>query len=74
MDLAAREKRVNELEALIAQKDAAVKALKDKVMNALMGFKDKGLTVVQKNGRVYVSMEAKLLFPSGSTAVNAEGK
>jgi len=74
LDLAAREKRVNELEALIAQKDAAVKALKDKVMNALMGFKDKGLTVVQKNGRVYVSMEAKLLFPSGSTAVNAEGK
>jgi len=74
LDLAAREKRVNELEALIAQKDAAVKALKDKVMNALMGFKDKGLSVVQKNGRVYVSMEAKLLFPSGSTAVNAEGK
>ena len=74
LDLAAREKRVNELEALIAQKDAAVKALKDKVMNALMGFKDKGLTVVQKNGRVYVSMEAKLLFPSGSTTVNSEGK
>jgi len=74
LDLAAREKRVNELEALIAQKDAAVKALKDKVMNALMGFKDKGLSVVQKNGRVYVSMEAKLLFPSGSTSVNAEGE
>ena len=74
LDLAAREKRVNELEALIAQKDAAVKALKDKVMKALLGFKDKGLTVVQKNGRVYVSMEAKLLFPSGSTAVNTEGK
>lgn len=74
LDLAAREKRVNELEDLIAQKDAAVKALKDKVMNALMGFKDKGLTVVQKNGRVYVSMEAKLLFPSGSTTVNSEGK
>ena len=74
LDLAAREKRVNELEALIAQKDAAVKALKDKVMNALMGFKDKGLTVIQKNGRVYVSMEAKLLFPSGSTTVNSEGK
>jgi chemotaxis protein MotB len=74
LDLAAREKRVNELEDLIAQKDAAVKALKDKVMNALMGFKDKGLTVVQKNRRVYVSMEAKLLFPSGSTTVNSEGK
>ncbi len=74
LDLAAREKRVNELEAIIASQDAAVKALKDKVANALLGFKDKGLTVVQKNGRVYVSMEAKLLFASGSTKVDAEGK
>lgn len=73
LDLAAREKRVNELEAIIAQKDAAVKALKDKVAEALLGFKDKGLTIEQKNGRVYVSMEAKLLFSSGSTKVDPEG-
>ena len=59
---------------MIADKDAAVRALKDKVSDALLNFKDKGLTVIQKNGRIYVSMEAKLLFPSGSTVVNAEGK
>ena len=41
---------------------------------ALIGFADKGITVEQKNGRVYVSMEAELLFSSGSTAVGAEGK
>ena len=69
-----REKRINELEKLMAEKDAATKALKDKVANALLNFKDKGLTVTQKNGRIYVSMEAKLLFPSGSTVINAEGK
>ncbi len=73
-DLDARSKRINELEQMIADKDAAVRALKDKVANALLNFKDKGLTVTQKNGRIYVSMEAQLLFPSGSTVVNAEGK
>lgn len=73
-ELEKREQRVNELEALIASKDAAVNALKEKVANALLGFKDKGLTVEQKNGKVYVSMEAKLLFPSGSTKINPEGK
>ncbi len=74
LELQEREKRVNELEALIAKKDEAVNALKDKVANALMGFADKGLTVEQKNGKVYVSMEAKLLFPSGSTVIDKEGK
>ncbi|MDE0772613.1 MAG: OmpA family protein [Salibacteraceae bacterium] len=73
-DLDSRSKRINELEQMIADKDAAVRALKDKITNALLNFKDKGLTVTQKNGRIYVSMEAKLLFPSGSTVVNAEGK
>ncbi|MCB0481077.1 MAG: OmpA family protein [Flavobacteriales bacterium] len=69
-----REKRINELERLMAEKDEATRALKDKVANALLNFADKGLTVTQKNGRIYVSMEAKLLFPSGSTVINPEGK
>lgn len=69
-----REKRVKELEELIAQKDAAVNALKEKVSKALLAFENKGLTVVQKNGKVYVSLEAKLLFASGSTKVGTEGK
>ena len=69
-----REARVKELEDIIAQKDAAVKALKDKIKAALTGFEDKGITVEERNGRVYVSMEAKLLFASGSTTVGSEGK
>lgn len=69
-----REARVKELEELIARQEMAVKALKDKIALALRGFQDKGLTVVQKDGKVYVSLEAKLLFPSGSTNVEAEGK
>ncbi len=72
--LAEREQRVNELEEMIKRKDDAVKALKTKVANALKGFENKGLTVVQKNGKIYVSLEAKLLFSSGSTVVEVEGK
>lgn len=72
--LAEREQRVNELEELIKRKDDAVMALKTKVSNALKGFENKGLTVVHKNGKIYVSLEAKLLFKTGSTFVEEEGK
>ena len=68
-----REKRVQELEAML-QKQDAIKELKNKVLNALRGFEGKGITVEEKNGKIYVSMEAKLLFASGSTAVDKEGK
>ena len=73
-DLQAREARVKELEDLLAQKEASVNHLKNQIIMALVGFEDKGITVEQKNGRVYVSMEAELLFNSGSTAVGKEGK
>ncbi|MFM6934899.1 MAG: OmpA family protein [Flavobacteriales bacterium] len=69
-----REKRVNELEEAIRKKDAGIQLLKAKVANALRGFENKGLTVVQKNGKIYVSLEAKLLFKSGSTFVEPEGR
>ena len=72
--LNASSKRLNELEALIAAKEASMRKLKETLSNALNGFEGKGLTVEQKNGKVYVSMENKLLFKSGSWAVNADGK
>lgn len=73
-DLAARSKRVDELESVIAAKDAKMNALKNAISKALVNFEGKGLTVEQRNGKVYVSMENKLLFNSGSWAVGAEGK
>lgn len=66
--------RLNELEAMIAAKEAAMRTLKETLSKALNGFEGKGLTVEQKNGKVYVSMENKLLFNSGSWAVGTEGK
>ena len=66
--------RLDELESLIAAKEASMKKLKETLSKALNSFEGKGLTVQQKNGKVYVSMENKLLFNSGSWAVGTEGK
>ena len=73
-DLAARSQRVDELEGVIAAKDAKMNALKNSLSKALTNFEGKGLTVEQRDGKVYVSMENKLLFSSGSWAVGAEGR
>lgn len=66
--------RLQELEALIAAKEESMRKLKETLSKALNSFEGKGLTVEQKNGKVYVSMENKLLFKSGSWAVGSEGK
>lgn len=66
--------RLEELESLVAAKEATMKKLKETLSNALNSFEGKGLTVEQKNGKVYVSMENKLLFNSGSYFVGSEGK
>ncbi len=73
-DLDASSKRLSELEAYIASKDASMKKLKETLLKSLKAFDGKGLTVHEKDGKVYVSMENKLLFQTGSWAVNAEGK
>lgn len=73
-ELASSTKRLNELESMIAAKDASMKKLKETLSKALNAFEGKGLTVEQKNGKVYVSMENKLLFQTGSWAVGAEGR
>lgn len=69
-----RESRVNELESMISRKDSAVEFLRSKVQKALLGFEGKGLTVEERNGKVYVSLENSLLFASGSWTVGSEGK
>ena len=68
-----KQKKLDELQSVLSRKDSVVRALKAKVSDALLGFENKGLTVQQKNGKVYVSMEEALLFPSGSFAVNKRG-
>lgn len=65
--------RLAELEQILQEQQSAVAALRKTVSDALMGFENQGLAVTQKNGKVYVSLEEKLLFKSGSTVVDPKG-
>ena len=73
-ELADRMARVDELEGLITRQQEAMRNLKEKLSDALLNFEDKGLTVEARDGKVYVSMENKLLFRSGSWTVGVEGR
>lgn len=73
-NLLAREKRLKEVEDAMARRDDAVKALRDKLQKALLGFNKSGLSVNVKDGKVYVSLTDKLLFASGSIEIDAKGK
>ncbi len=73
-ELSSRIARVEELEGLVADKEALMSALKTALTDALVSFKGNGLSVEQRDGKVYVSMENKLLFQSGSWSVGNTGK
>jgi chemotaxis protein MotB len=73
-ELELRSLRVAELEAIINRKDSIVTALKQKISKALIGLEGDGLTIVQRNGKVYISLEEDLLFASGKYEVNQTGK
>ena len=73
-DLEVSSSRLADLEKMIADKEALMNKLKETLSKSLKAFEGKGLTVENRNGKVYVSMENKLLFESGSWTVGAEGK
>ena len=69
-----REQDVLALENLLKLKDENLNQLKNSVASALLGFTGEGLTVEQRDGKLYVSLENSLLFASGSWTVNDMGK
>lgn len=69
-----KELRVNELEEILQRQDSIVESLRLTISNALLGFRDNGLSVDIRNGKVYVSMEESLLFATGSTRIDAQGE
>lgn len=73
-DLKKREARLKEVEDALRKRDDASNALRDKLQKALLGFQNSGLTVDIRDGKVYVSLADKLLFPSGSIVINENGK
>ena len=73
-DLEERSQRVEELEAMLKAREEAIASIRRQVSNALLGFEGKGLTISTRDGKVYVSMEDKLLFRSGSYEIGREGE
>lgn len=71
--LAEREKKVQELEQVLTNKDKAVQDLRNMISSALLNFKENDISVTVKNGKVYVSLAEQLLFGSGSVQVDSKG-
>ena len=69
-----REEEMLQLQQLLKEKDDNLSRLKSSVASALLGFQGEGLTVEEREGKLYVSLENSLLFPSGSWKVNEKGK
>ena len=73
-ELDKRSQKIEHLENLIAQKDAKLQNLKSSLTRALTGFANQGLKVEERNGKIYISMENKLLFDSGSWNIKQNGR
>jgi len=72
-ELDKKSSRMIELQNILARKDSSVNAIRQKVTSALLGMENEGLSVKVQNGKVYVSLEEKLLFKSGSIEVEPKG-
>jgi chemotaxis protein MotB len=73
-ELEKRNARLAELEKILDAQKKIVQDLKNKVSEALLGFENNGLTVTQKDGKVYISLDEKLLFKSASWDIDANGR
>jgi chemotaxis protein MotB len=73
-ELQKKNAKLAELEKILDAQKKIVQDLKSKVSDALLGFENNGLTVTMKNGKVYVSLDEKLLFKSASYEIDANGK
>ena len=73
-ELEKKNARMAELEKILDAQKSIVQDLKNKVSEALLGFENNGLTITMKNGKVYVSLEEKLLFKSASYDIDVNGK
>jgi chemotaxis protein MotB len=73
-DLINQQVKLEHLQALMDAQKKAIEQIRKKMTDALVGFKSSELSVAIKNGKVYVSLQENLLFPSGSAVVNPKGK
>jgi chemotaxis protein MotB len=67
-------KNLADMNELVSEQRQALQNLKKEVCDALKCFTPDELTIEVREGKLYVSLSDKLLFPSGSDVVNARGK
>lgn len=72
-ELDMRSEKVEELQRLLQAREDALNSIRRKVADALLGFDGKGLSISTRDGKVYVSMDDKLLFRSGSFDIDPQG-
>jgi len=66
--------KIADLESALFKKDSMMKITRTRLTAALIGFADKGVNVHVEGGKVYISLDERLLFQSGKIDVNDEGK
>ena len=74
MTIADQAKRLKNLQDLIQSQKNVMNKLKKDIGDALVNFKADELSVYIKDGKVYISLQEKLLFKSGSAMVDPKGK
>jgi chemotaxis protein MotB len=73
LTIADQAKRLKTLQNMIQSQKDVMNKLKNSISDALLNYKTDELYVYIKDGNVYVSLEEKLLFKSGSDVVNPKG-
>ena len=74
MTISDQAKRLRSLQSMIQSQKNIMTNLRNSIAEALLNYKADELSVYIKNGNVYVSLEEKLLFKSGSDVVDPKGK
>jgi chemotaxis protein MotB len=74
VELERKNARMAELEKILDEQKKVVDDLKNKVSEALLGYENNGLTVTNRNGKVYVSLDEKLLFKTASWDIDVNGR
>jgi len=66
--------KMDNLNRNLAEHGTSMEKIRQKISDALAQFHDAGAEVTYKNGLVYISMQDKLAFASGSTKLNDNGR
>lgn len=73
-DIRTREQRLKDVEQKLQAREQTLVQLRNKISDALTGFKEGDLAVEKKNGRILISLSNRLLFASGSAEIEKNGK